>query len=64
MKDQTETYKDLIATFSVDFRECVEGEELVESQCVICESGWYALQVGEMCVPCIDNVECLGGNKL
>ena len=33
MKDQTKTYDDLIATFSVDFWECVEGEELVDNQC-------------------------------
>lgn len=64
MKNENLTYDDLIATFSVDFRYCVEGEELVENQCDICESGWYSLKVGDTCVPCIENVECLGGNRL
>lgn len=59
-----DSYENFIATLEVNFWECVAGEEFVDNQCMICESGWYALNVGDTCVPCVDNVECLGGNVM
>jgi len=34
----------------------------VDNQCVICDETWYALNVGDKCVPCEDNFDCKGGN--
>lgn len=52
------------AWFLVDFRKCIEGEEFVNNMCLECDTGQFALKINELCKPCLENVVCLGGNKL
>jgi len=60
-----DNYKPYEAFFTVDFRECVAGEEFGNGLCSVCDSGFYSLKPGEeLCFPCMDNVNCTGGNKL
>ena len=56
---------DLIGDFEISFRSCIEGEEEVKSQCEVCKRGFYSLHLkSKICEKCVDNVDCLGGNKM
>ena len=57
-------YKEVEAWFTVNFWECIEGEEIISNQCYICDSGFYSLNKGDLCTPCVDNAECLGGIQI
>lgn len=58
-------YKEFEATFTVDFWECIAGEESTGGMCNRCESGFYSIDPEqETCYPCMDNVNCTGGSEL
>jgi len=60
-----ENYKPYEAYFTVDFWACEAGEEFGRGTCSICDTGFYSLKPGEaLCIPCMDHVNCTGGNKL
>jgi len=60
-----DNYKLYEAYFTVNFWECEAGEELGRGTCSICDTGFYSLVPGEdFCLPCMDFVNCTGGNKL
>ena len=46
---------------SVDFRDCVRGEEKKNGMCTKCPQGKYSLEAGaEECLICPKNAQCLG----
>ena len=48
---------------SLDFRECTPGEAQINTICEICPVGKYTFEAGaEMCLPCLNNALCEGGN--
>jgi hypothetical protein len=52
----------------VESRNCTSGEELTrEGKCKTCEKGTYLIQPPtdfESCIPCDNNADCFGGNRL
>eukprot|EP00347_Sterkiella_histriomuscorum_P003258 403364981 len=52
-------------TIQLNFRECLEGEIIIDDQCFECEGGSYSLYLGATkCNECLDNADCLGGSQL
>jgi hypothetical protein len=49
-------------TITIDFRECIVGEERVNDMCIKCPTGKYSLTAGSSeCSICPKNAECMGG---
>ena len=59
------TEEEVISVISVDFRECIRGEEQKNDMCNKCPQGKYSLEAGaDECLICPKNTYCEGGDVI